>query len=185
MNIGFFSDAYMPQLNGIATNIEALATVLERQGHCVRIFAPRMGDYADQHPHVYRLPSIRGVKDPPMWIAAPLSIRLCKERVYRDLDIVHVHTPFSMQSLALEMARCARIPLVSTYHTLLPAGVLRAWSPLPIINRLISCRMSPRCSVRCRRTPARVCHSIGKCASGFEHMMSRADIDRNAIKFSK
>ncbi len=47
VHIGFFTDGYTPQLNGVATNIQAVTGALEAQGHRVSIFAPAMGHYAD------------------------------------------------------------------------------------------------------------------------------------------
>lgn len=121
MNIGFFTDGYLPQLNGVATNVDAAAGALERQGHRVTIFAPDMGGWRDERP-VYRFRSFKAVQDPPLWLAAPISLRL--PRLARlDLDIVHVHSPFSMQALGWQVARLSNVPLVSTYHTLLPAQV--------------------------------------------------------------
>lgn len=123
MNIGFFTDGFTPQLNGIATNIEALVDVLEARGHSVSIFAPKMGGYLDQRARVFRVPSVRALQDPPLWIAAPAMMGMEKKISGLDLDIVHIHSPFSMQFLGLQVAHRAHLPVVSTYHTLLPAQV--------------------------------------------------------------
>jgi 1,2-diacylglycerol 3-alpha-glucosyltransferase len=122
MHIGFFTDGYAPQLNGVATNLEAVTVALEEQGHRVSLFAPRMGDYVDTQGEVYRLPSLRAIQDPPLWLATPISTRL-PEMLRLGLDIVHVHSPFSMQALGWQVARLGCLPLVSTYHTLIPAHV--------------------------------------------------------------
>lgn len=123
MHIGFFTDAYLPQLNGIATNIEAVSEALERQGHTVSIFAPRMGDYTEQRARVYRLPAVRAIQDPPLWLATPYSPAVMRAVTREPVDVVHVHSTFSLHLVAWAAARHCGVPLVSTYHTLLPAQV--------------------------------------------------------------
>lgn len=76
MNIGFFTDGFTPQLNGVATNLEALADALEARGHAVSIFAPKMGAYVDQRSRVVRVPSFLALKDPPLWVALPFEMEL-------------------------------------------------------------------------------------------------------------
>ena len=40
MNIGLFTDTYMPQINGVGSSVCTLARQLRLQGHTVYIFAP-------------------------------------------------------------------------------------------------------------------------------------------------
>jgi len=123
MHIGFFTEAYVPQLNGVATSLEVLASEIEKYGHCVNIFAPAMGSYIDLRPRVYRIPSLLAVKDPPLWMATPVSTKVLTEIPKLRLDTVHIHTPFMLHFLGYQVARHERLPLVSTFHTLLSAHV--------------------------------------------------------------
>ncbi|TMC60099.1 MAG: glycosyltransferase family 4 protein, partial [Chloroflexi bacterium] len=123
MHIGFFTDGFTPQLHGVATNLEALTDALEGRGDQVSLFAPRMGDYVDRRPGVYRLASVRAVRQPPLWLSIPVSRRVLRHVPRLGLDVVHTHSPFTAQWLALQATWRARVPLVSTYHTLLPAYV--------------------------------------------------------------
>jgi glycosyltransferase involved in cell wall biosynthesis len=123
MNIIFFTDGFTPQLNGVATNLEALADALETRGHAVSIFAPKMGGYVDRRERVVRIPSFLALKDPPLWVAAPFMADMKEKIAELAPDIVHIHSPFSMQFLGMQFARRAGVPVVSTYHTLLPAHV--------------------------------------------------------------
>ncbi|MGB8645307.1 MAG: glycosyltransferase [Anaerolineae bacterium] len=123
MHIGFFTDGYLPQLNGVATSIDLLAQTLERFGQQVSIFAPAMDGYVDKHPGVHRLSSVKAFKDPPLWLSSPVSTRVWRETRHMDLDIVHSHSPFALHVLAYQVAQRQHIPLVYTYHTLLSAHV--------------------------------------------------------------
>lgn len=126
MHIGFFTEGYTPQLNGVATFVEALSSALEQQGHVVSIFAPAMGRYVDRRPRVCRFASIQVMKDPPLWLATPVSSRIFSYIPRLGLDIVHTHTPVTLHFLGYQVARRQHLPLVNTYHTLLPAHVHHA-----------------------------------------------------------
>jgi glycosyltransferase involved in cell wall biosynthesis len=119
MHIGFFSDGYVPQLNGVATSIDSLATVLEAQSEKVSIFAPKMGNYVDRRPRVYRFPSILAVKDPPLWLGTPISTRVFTEIPRLGLELVHTHDPASMHFIGWQVARREHLPFITTYHTIL------------------------------------------------------------------
>ena len=66
MKIGFFTDSYLPQLDGLATSVEICARALEDLGHEVYVIAPRYPRYNDISPNVYRLTSIKFVDTPEM-----------------------------------------------------------------------------------------------------------------------
>jgi 1,2-diacylglycerol 3-alpha-glucosyltransferase len=120
MRIGFFTDSYTPQIHGVATALNMLVPALEALGHEVHIFAPKMGSYVDQRPRVYRFPSIRYIKQPPYWIATPISPQVFSRIPRLGLDIVHFHTPATLGAMAVQVARLQGIPLVQTYHTMIP-----------------------------------------------------------------
>lgn len=120
MRIGFFTDSYTPQVHGVATALNMLVPALESLGHEVHIFAPKMGDYVDQRPRVYRFPSVRYIKQPPYWVATPIWPSLFSKIPRLKLDIVHFHTPATLGAMALQVSRLYNLPLVQTYHTMIP-----------------------------------------------------------------
>lgn len=126
MHIGFFTDGYVPQLHGVATSLDAVSAALERLGHTVSIFAPKMGDYVDRRPRVYRFASWQLTQEPPLWLGTPFSLRALTEIPKLGLDIVHTHVPFPMHWLGVQVARRGHLPLINTYHTILPAFVQTA-----------------------------------------------------------
>ena len=56
MNIGIFSDCYLPTKNGVTTAILTAKTELERRGHKVVIVTVAMPGIEDDEPSTYRVP---------------------------------------------------------------------------------------------------------------------------------
>ena len=117
LRIGFFTDTYAPQVNGISISLQLLVRGLRAAGHEVTIFAPRFPGYKDPEPGIYRVPSVRYMHKPPMYVAVPgtprttLSLRRCK------FDVLHVHSPLTVGLLAYLTATTKNVPLIYTYHT--------------------------------------------------------------------
>lgn len=118
MKIGFFTDTYYPQINGVVENVEATATFLRTRGHQVYIFAPKIDGYNDKDKRVYRLNSVRVIKEPEQRLAMPIPTKSFREMMSLDLDIVHAHGGGTMSLLGFQVALIKGIPFVFTYHTL-------------------------------------------------------------------
>jgi len=121
MNIGFFTDTYLPQINGVVTSIEIFRKALIKQGHQVFIYGPRL-NRADNRQHdkanrIYRFYSIPYLPQKEHRIVFPFSPHLWNFKKYQ-LDIIHTQTYFPMGIHAAYLARRYNIPLVHTYHTL-------------------------------------------------------------------
>lgn len=126
MRIGFFSDTYTPQINGVVTSIKLFAEALERQGHEVYIFAPTPRQPTDTD-RIARIPSIPFALQPEMRLASIYSQHAYRLARKVDLDIVHSHDPFAIGLFGLAVAKRSRIPYVHTYHTLYPEYVHYVW----------------------------------------------------------
>ena len=119
MKIGFFTDSYLPQLDGLATSVEICARALEDLGHEVYVIAPRYPRYNDISPNVYRLTSIKFVDTPEMRWTLQLPEKPLLKIIRINFDIIHGHSGGGMTLLGLEIARAKNIPFIGTYHTLL------------------------------------------------------------------
>lgn len=139
MRIGFFTDTYTPQINGVVTSISLFAAELERQGHAVYIFAPTPRQPRDGA-HVIRVPSIPFVFQPEMRLAAAYDARAYSRVKRANLDIIHSHDPFAVGIFGLAMAKRCRLPYVHTYHTLYPEYVHYIWDTW--LTRELAERMS-------------------------------------------
>lgn len=117
MKVGLFSDDFLPRKSGITSSMLALKAGLETLGHEVYVIAPKARGYADNDPHVMRLPSINPLIFDKSRLAVPLP-RHIRPILDLDLDIVHSHTQFSMGVVADYVARKNGIPHVTTAHTI-------------------------------------------------------------------
>ncbi len=118
MRIGFFTDTFLPQRNGVVTSLLNFGPELVKRGHEVFVFCPETNvkEYGGMVVHSY--PSVSFRPYPEFKIAVPRgSDRLPK------LDIVHTHSPFSLGVFGLRAAKKQCVPRVSTFHTILPEYV--------------------------------------------------------------
>jgi len=126
MRIGFFSDTYTPQINGVVTSIKLFADALERQGHEVYIFAPTPRQPTDG-PRIVRIPSVPFAFQPEMRLASIYSAHAYRLARRANLDVIHSHDPFAVGLFGLAVAKQFRLPYVHTYHTLYPEYVHYVW----------------------------------------------------------
>src|SRR6185369_7395609 len=118
MKIGFFTDSYLPQLDGLATSVETCARALERRGHQVYIIAPRYPRYKDERKDIYRLTSIKFIDAPEMRWTLQLPEKPLLKILGINFDVIHGHSGGGMTLLGLQIAKAKGIPFVGTYHTL-------------------------------------------------------------------
>lgn len=119
MKIAFFTDTYFPQLNGVTVSVDNFSKELQKKGHTVYIFAPKIRGYTGQNNNVYRVNSFKVVDSQPE-IRVPILIpnRNLRQIFKLGFDIVHAHGngPFSV--LGYQTAIVKRIPFVLTFHTI-------------------------------------------------------------------
>jgi glycosyltransferase involved in cell wall biosynthesis len=110
MKIGFFTDAYFPEIDGVTYTLKLWRDRLEAAGHDVWIVYPD-GDY---EPDERELP-IKSLPNPfYRGYRVALFRRLSK---LPDFDVVHCHGPGPVGLLGLYCARRRDIPSVYTHHT--------------------------------------------------------------------
>jgi len=118
MKIGFFTDRYYPQVDGVAVSVELFAKELIALGHEVVIFAPQSADKKQVDPaYVVRFRSF-----PSIWYedhrdTMPFTPAIIKQVRSHNLDIIHIHTPAQIGILGMRIAKEDNIPVVSTHHT--------------------------------------------------------------------
>jgi glycosyltransferase involved in cell wall biosynthesis len=119
MRLGYFADSYRPYVSGVVQSIDTFSRELRRRGHFIKVFAPRYpkGNQLDDL-EVYRYPSFNTPFYPEFYIGLPLSWGAKKFVRDLHLDLIHVHSPFSLGHVGASMARRLELPLVFTYHTM-------------------------------------------------------------------
>lgn len=117
MRIAFFTNCYKPLVNGVVTSISSLKEAYERKGHEVYVFAPRVEDYVDQEKNVFRYRSVNLTSKVKYPLPIPLSFRVKKIITEFNPDIVHIHHPFLLSSVAIMYGKRLGIPKILTLHT--------------------------------------------------------------------
>lgn len=118
MRIGFFTDAYLPEMYGMQISVEMFRREFERLGHTVFVHAPYTPGYTGSVPQVTWFWAIRALRKPDMRLAAPIVRNgTLYSVIHRQLDVIHAHSPFTMGLLAVYIARRRGIPLIYTHHT--------------------------------------------------------------------
>jgi len=117
MRIAFFTNCYKPLINGVVTSITSLKEAYEKKGHKTYVFAPRVEDYIDEEKNIFRYRSVNLTKKVKYPIALPLSFRAKKVITEFNPDIIHIHHPFLLSSMAMIYGKKLGIPKILTLHT--------------------------------------------------------------------
>lgn len=117
MKIGFFTDGYYPQINGVATTVQELKESLEDLNHNVYIVAPKFPKYKDKDSKIFRLKSFRLYKNPELRLSYMFPDKIFQKVFQIDFDIIHGFSGGSVPSLGLAIAKLKKKPYVFTYNT--------------------------------------------------------------------
>ncbi|MGC8669729.1 MAG: glycosyltransferase [Candidatus Micrarchaeia archaeon] len=120
LNIAFYSDTYLPAVDGVVTSIINTRKELEKRGHNVYLFVSgnkHTRKAVKKDGHIFVAPSTKFSSYPQYNIAIFPFINYFKFRRL-DIDIMHAHTPFTMGMYALLLSRMNKIPIVGSFHTL-------------------------------------------------------------------
>jgi glycosyltransferase involved in cell wall biosynthesis len=110
MNIGFFTDSYLPGIDGVTYTIRAWRDRLEDRGHDVYVVYP-----ASSHEPDDREIPVRSLPNPfYRQYRVPLYRRLS---TLPDLDVVHCHGPASTGLMGRRYAKKRGVKSVYTHHT--------------------------------------------------------------------
>ena len=117
MRIGLFTDAYLPDINGVVSSVVTLKKALEELGHTVFVISNHKSSKISFEDHVLRLPGLELKKFYGYKMSSPIQFEAYEYVRDMDLDVVHVQTEFGIGMFARQCAKNFNIPLVYTYHT--------------------------------------------------------------------
>lgn len=116
LRVAFFTDTYLPQLNGVSITMQKLFEYLDqRSDYDYIVFAPGPG--IDKNNKVYRFTSFKFFLYPECRISTPNYSYISKILDDFKPDMIHISTQFSMGLSGLFYARKHGIPVTSVYHT--------------------------------------------------------------------
>ncbi|MEB3264750.1 MAG: glycosyltransferase family 1 protein [Synechococcus sp.] len=119
MKLAFFTETFLPKVDGIVTRLTKTVQHLVEAGDEVIIFCP------EGAPETYRGARVVGVPAMPLPLYPELKLALPRPAVSEALeqfgpDLVHVVNPAVLGLGGIWLARTKGIPLVASYHTHLP-----------------------------------------------------------------
>jgi len=118
MRIGFFTDRYLPQTDGISVSVQTFCEQLEKLGHQVYIFAPKPNlRYKETSSNVIRFPAVKGLGFEENLTSFFFPPQFTRKVEKLKLDIIHFHTPGPIGLFGVHYALQYNLPLVTTYHT--------------------------------------------------------------------
>ncbi len=119
MRIAFFTETFLPKIDGIVTRLCQTIDHLQRFGDRVLIISPDYGIQDYKGSQVYGVNGFPLPMYPELKLAPPSpSIRSVLEKFQPDL--IHVVNPAILGLGGLYYAKTMKIPLVASYHTHLP-----------------------------------------------------------------
>lgn len=111
MRIGFFTEGYFPEIDGVVYTLKSWKERLEERGHEVYIIYP---DSADYEPGEREIP-VKSIPN-PFYSGYNIPMVLSFDNL-PELDIVHCHGPFTIGRAARRYGAEKGIPTVYTHHT--------------------------------------------------------------------
>ncbi len=118
MRVGLFTDAYLPDINGVVSSVATLKKALEDLGHTVFVISNHKGTKISFEDHILRLPGLEVKKFYGYKMSSPLQFRADAYIEKMDLDVIHIQTEAGIGMYGRQMAKKLHIPIVYTYHTL-------------------------------------------------------------------
>jgi len=117
MHIAFFTNFYLPVVNGVVRSVESFRQELTKQGHNVFVFAQEDNGYQDEAPFIFRYPSLSLPMQVDIPAVIPVSTFVNKLLPSLKPDVIHTHHPILLGQAAARKAEELNLPLVFTFHT--------------------------------------------------------------------
>ena len=119
LTIGFFNDSFYPFADGVIMVMDNYAKRLCKDNNVI-VFVPRYHKKFDDSKLPYKVVRCRSIKVPFLDYSLPLPLfdrKYRKELKNSNLDIVHIHSPFTIGNSGLKYAKKHKIPSVATMHS--------------------------------------------------------------------
>lgn len=116
MHIAYFTNFYLPVVNGVVRSVQSFRDALSSMGHNVFVFAQE-DNYEDTEPFIFRYPSLHLPLPGDVPAALPVSPFVDQLIPKLKLDVIHTHHPILLGQTAATKARDLNLPLIFTFHT--------------------------------------------------------------------
>lgn len=117
MRIAMMTNNYKPFVGGVPISIERLADSLRELGHTVYVFAPDYRSPMEDDADTFRFPTMKHKIAGAIPIPNLIYSYVKKRMSTLHIDLIHVHHPWIIGSVATRLGKELHIPVVFTYHT--------------------------------------------------------------------
>ncbi len=115
MRVAFFTETFLPKIDGIVTVTCLLLDHLEQRGIETVIVAPRMGCEQYRSTRVIGVPGITMPLYPELKFGPPTYSTYSQVRAFKP-DIIHAISPALVGGAGLAMAKWLDVPTVASFH---------------------------------------------------------------------
>lgn len=119
LTIGLFADSFFPFIDGVIMVVDNYARRLLKYGDVI-VFAPRYKTPFDDSTLPYKVVRTLSIKTPLVDHSLPLpdlDLKFLRKVEKYDLDIVHIHSPFSLGRVGVRYAKKHNKVLIATMHS--------------------------------------------------------------------
>jgi len=128
MKIGLFTDAFFPMTDGVGMVVHNYAKNLNKFADVI-VFCAKYKKMFDDSILPYKVVRCSSIKMPIIDYSLPMpdiDYSFIKELDKYELDIVHIHSPFTLGKLGLKYAKKHHLPVVATMHSQYKQDFMRA-----------------------------------------------------------
>ena len=119
LTIGLFADSFFPFIDGVIMVVDNYARRLLKYGDVI-VFAPKYKTPFDDSTLPYKVVRTISIKTPLVDHSLPLpdlDLKFLRKVEKYDLDIVHIHSPFSIGRVGVRYAKKHNKVLIATMHS--------------------------------------------------------------------
>lgn len=128
ITIGLFNDSFPPMIDGVGSVVDNYAKRLSKLCNVV-VFVPKYKEEYDDSNLPYKVVRCKSRKVPFIDYSLPLPLF---DKKFRDevkkynLDLIHIHSPFTIGKYGVRFAKKNNIPVIGTIHSQLKQDFRRA-----------------------------------------------------------
>ncbi len=137
-------DVYLPDVDGVVNCMHNYCLNLYDKTELTVIVPQNRKDYTDKQ--IYRINRCNSIHVPVLndYYGFPATDKKINELIKnKELDVVHVHSPFNMAKFALKIAKEKKIPAIATFHSNMYA-IFKDIVKFPFIAKLMNNSLGKR-----------------------------------------
>ena len=120
MRIAYFSEVFLPKIDGVVNTLLRLFEYLEENGHESMLFVPHSSIAAASSTHIMPYNSVPLVIYPNVYLSFPSTLKTIAYLKEYQPDLVHLINPVHFDLAGLKAAKELHIPIVASYQTDFP-----------------------------------------------------------------